>query len=410
MQLTGRSKSIAAGLAIVAMLGLSACNSTANAGQHTSSTQAGSSAATTTSTPTPTTPPVDWQTTPKDSSTAVPVDTRVTVHTTNGNLTSVAMTYKSKKGNVVPADGWLESGVWTAKDLLEPGVTYTLAMKATDEAGDQTTREQTFTTQDLTLDDQIAVHVTPGDGQVVGIGMPVIVTFDLPVKDQATFEKHMKVTSTPAQAGSWYWLSDREAHWRPQSYWKPGTKVHVEADLNGVPAGNGRYGQWTRTSDFTIGRAVVAKVNLKTDKMDVFISGNKVKTIPITGGRPGLETRSGVKVIMAKVTNIVMKAETIGFKPGDPGWYEDTPVKYALQLTNSGEFLHSAPWSVASQGHTNVSHGCTGMSNANGAWVYQNFKIGDVVDTTGSKKPMTMGNGYSDWNLSWAQWQKGSAA
>jgi lipoprotein-anchoring transpeptidase ErfK/SrfK len=408
VQLRSRSKSLAAGLAIVAMLGLSACNATANADNKPSIGSSGS-ASTTSSTPTPTTPAIEWQTTPKDAATSVSVDTRVTARTEHGELTSVSMTYKSKKGNVIPADGWLESGVWTAKDLLEPGVTYTLKMKAKDEAGDETTREQSFTTQDLTLNDQIAVTVTPGDGQVVGIGMPVIVTFDLPVKDRAAFEKHMKVTSTPSQAGSWYWLSDREVHWRPKAYWQPGTKVHVEANLNGVPAGNGRYGQWTRTADFTIGRAVVAKVNLKTDMMDVYISGQKTKTIPVTGGRPGLETRSGVKVIMAKVTNIVMKAETIGFKKGDKNWYADTPVKYALQLTNSGEFLHSAPWSVASQGHANVSHGCTGMSDANAAWVYQNFKVGDVVETTGTNKPMTMGNGYSDWNLPWASYQQGSA-
>ncbi|WP_240474354.1 L,D-transpeptidase [Intrasporangium chromatireducens] len=409
MQLSSRSKSMAAGLAILAMVGLSGCNATANAGGKATATRSAAAAPATSSTPTPTTPAVSWVTDPKDESTAVPVSTRVTAKTEHGDLTSVSMTYKSKKGNVVPAEGWLESGVWTAKDLLEPGVTYTLKMNATDEAGDKTTREQTFTTQDLTLDDQIAVTVTPGDGQVVGIGMPVIVTFDLPVKDRATFEKHMKVTSSPAQAGSWYWLSDREVHWRPKSYWQPGTKVHVEANLNGVPAGNGRYGQWTRTSDFTVGRSVIAKVNLKTDMMDVYISGKKVRTIPVTGGRPGLETRSGVKVIMAKVTNIVMKAETIGFRKGDKNWYEDTPVKYALQLTHSGEFLHTAPWSVASQGRANVSHGCTGMSDANGAWVYQNFKIGDVVETTGTKKPMTMGNGYADWNLGWASYQKGSA-
>ncbi len=408
MQLTGRSKTMAAGLAIVAMLGLSACNATATAGEAASTGHpAGSSSPS--SSPTPTTPPVDWVTTPKNKASNVPVNTRVTANAQQGNLTSVSMTYLSKKGNTVPADGWLESGTWTAKDLLEPGVTYTLKMQATDEAGQATTRTQTFTTQNLTLDDQIAVTVTPGDGQVVGIGMPVIVTFDLPVKDRAGFEKHMKVTSTPAQQGSWYWLSDREVHWRPKVYWKPGTKVHVEANLNGVSAGGGRYGQWTRTSTFTIGRSVIAKVNLKTDMMDVYISGKKVRTIPVTGGRPGFVTRSGVKVIMAKVTNIVMKAETIGLKPGDPNWYSDTPVKYAMQLTNSGEFLHTAPWSVASQGHTNVSHGCTGMSDPNGAWVYQNVKIGDIVDTTGTNRSMTMGNGYADWNLSWAQWQKGSA-
>lgn len=114
-------------------------------------------------------------------------------------------------------------------------------------------------------------------------------------------------------------------------------------------------------------------------------------------------------MITDKVTDITMRAETIGLKPGDVGYYADAPVKWALRLTNSGEFLHSAPWSVGDQGRRNVSHGCTGMSNANGPWVYKNFTIGDVVVTTGTDRPMTMGNGYSDWNLSWAAYRKGSA-
>src|SRR6478672_9968911 len=163
------------------------------------------------------------------------------------------------------------------------------------------------------------------------------------------------------------------------------------------------------TSDFTIGRAVVAKVNLKTDKLDLFINGKWTKRIPVTGGRPGFVTRSGVKVIMDKQTNITMRAETIGLKKDDPNYYADTPVKYAMRVTNSGEFLHTAPWSVADQGKRNVSHGCTGMSDANGQWLFGQMQIGDVVETTGTSRPMTMGNGYSDWNLSWAKWTAGSA-
>jgi lipoprotein-anchoring transpeptidase ErfK/SrfK len=112
---------------------------------------------------------------------------------------------------------------------------------------------------------------------------------------------------------------------------------------------------------------------------------------------------------MDKVTNITMRAETIGLKKGDPGYYSDTPVKWALRVTNSGEFLHSAPWSVKDQGVRNVSHGCTGMSDANAEWVYKNMIIGDVVETTGTNRPMTMGNGYADWNLSRAKWAAGSA-
>ncbi|WP_345506958.1 L,D-transpeptidase [Terrabacter aeriphilus] len=398
------------GVAVLAVLGASACNASATADNGKPSTSASSdSTPSETPTPTPTTDPVVFTTTPGEQAEDVAVDTRVTAAAEKGTLTKASLSYESKKGKKVDVEGDLEGGTWTAGDLLEPGVTYTLDMEATDTDGKAVESTRTFSTAKLTLDDQVYVAVSPRDGGTVGVGMPVVVRFDLPVTDKKSFEKNMSVTASPAQAGSWYWLSSREAHWRPKTYWKAGTKVHVEANLNGVPAGSNRWGQMSRTSDFTIGRSVIAKVNLKTDQMDVYINGSKVKRIPVTGGRPGFTTRSGVKVIMDKQTNITMRAETIGLKKDDPNYYADTPVKYAMRVTNSGEFLHTAPWSVADQGRRNVSHGCTGMSDANGEWLFGQMRIGDVVETTGTDRPMTMGNGYSDWNLSWAKWKAGSA-
>ena len=408
MNVTIRSvrQTFVAAIAVVGLLGVAACS--AEAPVTAGGQGARTSGATSTPTPTPTTAPVNWVTTPKAGAEDVSVDTRVSARTEDGTLTNASLSYVSKKGNKVPVEGWLESGTWTSSDLLEPGVKYTFSLTATDESGEQQTTKRSFSTAALTLDDQIWTKVYP-DGGTVGIGMPVIATFDLPVVDKATFEKRMKVTSQPAQEGSWYWLSDREAHWRPQNYWKPGTKVHVEANLNGVPAGGGRWGEQSVVTDFTVGRSVIAKVNLKTHLMDVHINGKKAKSIPVSGGRPGWETRSGVKVIMEKFTDFTMKAESIGLKEGDKDYYHDVKVKRALRITHSGEFLHSAPWSVRQQGHENVSHGCVGMSDANSIWLYDNMRIGDVVETVGSKKPMTMGNGYADWNLSWATWQQGSA-
>ena len=410
MKVSTRSvrQTLVAAVTVVGLLGITACSAEAPVTAAGNETRTSGTTSTATPTPTPTTPPVNWITTPEHGAKDVSVDTRVSARTEDGTLTKAALTYVSKKGNKVAVEGWLESGTWTSSDLLEPGVEYTFSLTATDDSGEQQATKRSFTTADLTLDDQIWTKVYP-DGGTVGIGMPVMATFDLPVVDRASFEKHMKVTSQPAQEGSWYWLSDREAHWRPKSYWTPGTKVHVDADLNGVPAGGGRYGEQSVVTDFTIGRPVIAKVNLDTHMMDVHINGKKAKTIPVSGGRPGWETRSGVKVIMEKFTNFTMKAESIGLKEGDKDYYEDVKVKRALRITHSGEFLHSAPWSVRQQGHENVSHGCVGMSDANSIWLYDNMRVGDVVETVGSKKPMTLGNGYADWNLSWAAWQKGSA-
>ncbi len=401
---------VVSGVAVLAMLGMTACSSagtadTTNPGASATSAPGQSSSAS----PSPTTDPVAFTTTPDDQATGVAVDTRVTASAQKGTLTKATLSYTSKKGDRVPVAGTLEGGTWTAGDLLEPGVKYTLALQGKDADGRTTDITRTFRTANLTLDQQVYVAVSPRDGGTVGIGLPVVVRFDLPVTDKASFEKNMKVTTQPAQPGSWYWLSSTEVHWRPKTYWKAGTKVHVEANLNGVPAGNGRYGQMSRTSDFTIARALVAKVNLKTDQMDVYVNGTWTKRIPVTGGRPGFITRSGSKVIMDKQTNITMKAETIGLKKNDPNYYADTLVKYAMRVTNSGEFLHSAPWSVADQGHRNVSHGCTGMSDANAKWLYDTVIIGDVVETTGTTRQMTMGNGYADWNMPWSTWLKGSA-
>ena len=61
-----------------------------------------------------------------------------------------------------------------------------------------------------------------------------------------------------------------------------------------------------------------------------------------------------------------------------------------MRVTYSGEFIHAAPWSVGSQGNANVSHGCTGMSTANADWLYHMTMRGDVVEYTGTDRPMTL--------------------
>ena len=239
--------------------------------------------------------------------------------------------------------------------------------------------------------------------------MPVIVTFDIAVTDRALFEKHMHVTSTPRQRGSWYWLSDREAHFRPATYWKAGSDVSVVLDLNSLPAGNGIYGQESRSISFHIGDANIYQVNAQTDQMQVFSNGTLLRTIPITLGKPGFTTRSGTKVIIEKFASKRMNSETVGINRNSPEAYDIDDVRWAMRVTYSGEFLHAAPWSVGSQGHANVSHGCTGMSTADAGWLYAMSRRGDVVEYTGTDRQMTLSNGYGDWNLAPADWKAGSA-
>jgi lipoprotein-anchoring transpeptidase ErfK/SrfK len=335
----------------------------------------------------------------------VSVDQVVRVSAEGGTLDEVTV-----KAGRKSLDGELDDdGTWVASDLLEPGTTYVVnAVSTSDDGAEQSDRSR-FSTEDLTLDQQTYPSVAPLNGETVGVGMPVIVNFDVPVKDKASFEKHMKVTSTPAQTGSWHWISSQEAHWRPKSYWKAGTDVDVDVDINSVSAGGGIYGQESRHVDFHVGSANIYKVNAQTHQMRVFSNGKLLRTIPITTGKPGFTTRSGVKVIIEKFDSKRMNSETIGIANDSADGYDLDDVQWAMRVTYSGEFVHAAPWSVGYQGYANVSHGCTGMSTDNAKWLYDMSKRGDVVEYTGTDVGMTLTNGYGDWNESFSEYSKASA-
>ncbi len=339
--------------------------------------------------------------------TGVPVDRRV--HLTAAHATLVSVAVRSKVGEI-PGAMSTDQRSWTAAALLEPGTSYTVATALKGASGNTVTRTTRFRTAPLTLAQQTFPSIFPLDGQTVGIGMPVIVKFDVPVTDHAAIERHLQVTSVPAQRGSWHWISDNEVHWRPRTYWKPGSSVTVSTNINSIPAGNGIFGQLDRTIHFRVGASHIYRVNTVTDQLHVFDNGHLVRSIPITTGQqPQFTTRSGVKIIVEKLRHTRMNSETIGINPNGPNGYNLDDVQFAMRLTFSGEFLHAAPWSVASQGHANVSHGCTGMSTANAAWLYAHSRVGDVVDYTGTNKPMTLTNGYGDWNEPFKTYATGSA-
>ncbi|MFL6061063.1 MAG: Ig-like domain-containing protein [Marmoricola sp.] len=327
----------------------------------------------------------------------VKINRSVRLDVSDGAFTSVSLS--SKTGEVA---GTLsgDKTSWQSTGRLQPGVTYTVRGAANDAKGKEAVYSSRFHTQALALDHQTFPSFFPTEGATVGVGLPVIIHFDVPVTDHASFQKHITVTSKPAQAGGFHWISDTELHWRPAKYWKAGTQVTVNADVDSVPAGNGVYGQKSRTNHFTIGRSQVLKVNTKTDQMKVVRDGKVIRTLPVTTGQqPEFTTRSGIKVIIEKDRRHDMNSETIGIDPNGPNGYNLKGVEFAMRLTYSGEFLHAAPWSVASQGHSNVSHGCTGMSTANAGWLYNSSMIGDPVEYTGTDKPMTLSNGIGDWNL-----------
>ena len=343
-----------------------------------------------------------------DKASDVHVDTVVTASASRGEVTEATLYAGGDPAkNVIK--GTVTGKAWVATQLLEPGQTYHFKIKGRGEDGKATTVERTFTTQKLALNQQTYPSIAPLQGETVGVGMPVIVTFDIPVKNRALYERKMRVESTPAVQGTWNWLSDREVHYRPKDFWPAGAKVKIVAAVNGLPAGNGVYGQQDQNVSFKVGRSVISTVDITAHKLKVEIGGKVARTIPVSTGDSSHRTRRGTKVIMEKFSSVDMDAATTGIDSEDPDYYDISDVRWAMRVTNSGEFLHAAPWSVGSQGRANVSHGCTGMSTANAGWLYSQSKRGDVVRFIHSPRPLEDRNGWTDWDMSYDEFAKGSA-
>jgi lipoprotein-anchoring transpeptidase ErfK/SrfK len=308
---------------------------------------------------------------------------------------------KPVRGRISP-DGtqWVST-----KALLDYGSRYTVKVLAVDSAGLVAKSRSSFRTEKPSA--LVHTALTPSSG-TYGVGMPIVVTFDHPVPDRAAAQEQLDVSSLPAQPGSWYWVNDQMVRYRPKTYWEPGTRVTVKSTLDGVRLGKGVWGDDVDVAAFDIGDAMISTVDISTHQMTVRRNGEVIRTLPVTTGKPGWDTRLGVKVIMSKQPEVTMDAETIDVAKDDPEYYR-LKVQWAMRLTWSGEYLHAAPWSVADQGHANVSHGCTGMSTENAAWLYSVSRVGDVVNYVNGTRSWEPWNGYTDWNIPWSEWQQGSA-
>ena len=360
--------------------------------------------------PLPAPEPVSFKSNVKNGARNVKVDTVITVKADWGTLTKVKLSYTNidrrgrKQQGTVAGKLSEDRTSWTASDRLEPSATYKLISAGQNWVNQPNTKTTTFHTHRLTLDQQTYPQLYPLKGSQVGIGMPVVLTFDVPVKNKRAFEKNLLVKASPAQEGTWHWYSSKEVRYRPKNFWKPGTKVSVTANINGLYAGNGIYGQNSTKTHFTVGRSQITKINLSTHVAKVYRNGKFVRSIAVSGGKPGWQTRSGIKLIMDKLYVTRMTNQMIGAREE-----YDFRVKYAMRITSSGEFLHAAPWNAGYFGRYNASHGCVGMSTGNAAWLFSRTLIGDPVITTGTRRGMEYGNGYSDWNMSYAKYKKGSA-
>ncbi len=356
--------------------------------------------------PSATSTPAVLRITPAANARSVTPSTPVVVTADSGTIDSVVVT--DEQGTAVK--GSLTGDTWKSAGRLRPAASYTVAVKATGEDGTPTTKSATF----RTLKPKVtATYGILYAGQTVGVGMPVSIQFDSAVTTQAQraqVERLVKVTTVPAQKGAWGWLDNRQLMWRPARYWQPGTKVTVSAPLTGVQTGPGKWVAKDDAASFTVGDSVVSTVNIKTHQMTVRRNGQVVRTIPVSTGNPGplTETRSGTKVIIRKEGEVVMDSATVGIPKGDPDYYRQK-TQYNLRLTWTGEYIHSAPWSVGAQGSANVSHGCVNLSPANAQWMYENSRVGDVVTFTGSSRPFIPTEGIGVWEYDNAGWASQSA-
>lgn len=332
----------------------------------------------------------------------------VSVKAIDGQLGAVTITSSDGKRTVAGKTGG--DNVWTSTARLVPRTTYRITAAATNEAGATTAASATFTT--LTPATTVDYTVIP-DGWTVGAGMPIQVNFDEPIPKESrqTIESQLTITTVPAQPGGWGWTSDKTLMYRPQSYWAAGTTIDVKAPLAGTQVGPGAYLMEDNGAKLTIGTQRILRVDLAKHTMTNTENGQLVRTFVISGGRPGerFETRGGTKVVMDKFEKIIMDSSTFGIGKMDPEYYR-TPVDYAMRVTDSGEFLHSAPWSVGQQGYANVSHGCINMAPGDAVWLFNRIQFGDPVENTGSSFPLQPAEaGIPVWLYTWPQWQALSA-
>ena len=258
---------------------------------------------------------------------------------------------------------------------------------------------------------------TPDNGTTVGVGMPVSFTFDKAITARKDVLSHITVTSSSGQKVVGHWFNGQRLDFRPEEYWKAGSKVTMNIDLDGVEGANGVYGVQKKTVTFTVGRSQVSTVDVNTQTMTVVRDGKTVKSVPISAGSPEHTTYNGQMVISEKFVQTRMNSRTVGLG----GEYDIPDVPHAMRLTTSGTFIHGNYWYNKGNppfGRQGTSHGCVGLADVQGAggstsakWFYDNSLIGDVVIVKNSPdKTVAPDNGLNGWNMPWSQWVAGGTS
>lgn len=339
---------------------------------------------------------------PASGATAVALNSTIKVATATGALTSVRVT--DPTGAAVPGTPSASGLTWASSTPLKPSTTYhVVAVVASN--GISAERSTTFTT--LTPTYLVDASLFPRDGMTVGVGQPIVFTFTHWIETpagQAAAYPHIHVSMSKPVAGGWYWFSDTELHFRPETFWPTGEKVTVTANFNGWNGSNGRWGEGTVSSTFTVGASHVATANLATHVMTVTDNGAVIATYPISAGSTVYPTMNGTHIVMDKESVVHMVSSTVGIPVNSSAGYDEY-VYDDVHISDSGEYVHAAPWSVYAQGTTNVSHGCINVSPTNALSFFNYSVVGDVIQVIGGPRPPVVGDhGVMDWDTPWSHW------
>lgn len=338
-------------------------------------------------------PPARITITPGPSSQNVDPTGGLAVAVANGRVRKVVV---RTSGDPVTGELTSHRTVWRSTQPLSASSQYTVTVVAIGRDGKKVKVTSSFST----LRPKATFHVTsnPAVDQKYGVGMPIVLTFDQPVKNRAAVERSLSLTTSVPVTGAWYWESDTVVAFRPRDFWQPGTRVTLLGRFNGVEAAKGVYGTQDLRQSFSIGPSLIVHASTSRHYMDVYYKGKLFGHWPISTGRPGDDTYDGTYLTIEKANPTFMKG------PGYALW-----VGWAVRFTYSGEYIHSAPWSVWAQGYYNVSHGCVNTSPEHAQTFYGMAIPGDPVIVTGSPSHTYFGNGWTEWFLSWPQLVGGSA-
>ena len=325
----------------------------------------------------------------------------ITVTAAGGTLKSVKV---ATAGD--PVTGAYNAGrtAWHSALTLDVAQSYTVTAVAAAANGVSTTKTSQFRT--LTPASTFAAVIFEGENETYGVGMPIILTFSHPISnsDKAAVERSIELTTSKRVVGAWYWDGNSTLDFRPRDFWPANTTVSFTGRFNGVQGAPGVYGDHTLTQTFDIGQSVIAVASTQTHRTQIYIDGKLKYNWPISTGRDTLPTPDGSYLTVDKNNPVRM----IGGTKGTASYYNEL-VNWAVRFTYSGDYYHSAPWSVVDQGTTNVSHGCVNLPPAAAETYYKLAVPGDPITITGSPRPGTWDNGWTEWFLTWNQLLAGSA-